>query len=157
MLSKKEFERAYEAARDDDIDFLNDFCSEWDGKAEIEDIPYFMRLYVGGAMTPAQNQFPTGVIGSVLKKNGKAATCAILQNLGILTEECSESCILYLMAMLWHYHNDNDSLEDFASAIINADSDIENQVMQYVLKRFEETEDERVKSMWGKLLAIYRD
>jgi len=154
-LTQREFERAYRAKMDDDIYFMNDFCSVWDGKAGIKDIPYFIKLFSSTTDTCEQDEFVAAVLSSIVKKDIKEATNSIVQNLGTLPEDELRECMFYIVMMLLYDNKDN--MQNLAIALLSADDRVKNEMTKQVSRLGMTINNERGKIISEEFLSVYRN
>ena len=133
MSFEEEFQEAYEAKNNDDINFMNTFCGKWDGKAEQNQIPYFIRLFNDYAMTSEQNEFVAIVINNIVKKDPKRGTKIIFENMNLLESEDSMQCITYLLCILVSWNQ--SYLENTAREFANYEQSLNKEISSRIIKK----------------------
>lgn len=132
-----EFQKAYQAKNNDDMDFMNTFCGKWDGKAEFKHIPYFIRLFNDYALNGEQNEFVAIVINNIVKKNPKEGIKKIFENLNILVAEDSVQCITYILCILVYWNQ--DYLENTARELANYEQLLEKEISSRFIKKMKDS------------------
>ena len=143
MIFSKEYEKVYLSKKEntrESIQMINDFCSQSDGKAEVDDIPDLLKLFYDAADTSEQNVFVEEVISSILEKEPEKAIVKIIENIKILEEEHSVGFIYDLVALIIYSPEDYSKL--FIQALVNAS----DEKSQPFLKDLEDKSNEKVTS-----------
>jgi len=143
MINYKEYEKVYLSKKEntrESIQMINDFCSQSDGKAEVDDIPDLLKLFYDAADTSEQNVFVEEVISSILEKEPEKAIVKIIENIKILEEEYSVGSIYDLVSLIIYSPEDYSKL--FVQSLVNAG----DEKSQPFLKDLEDKSNEKVTS-----------
>lgn len=133
MSFQTEFEKAYEAKKNEDMDLILSFLDEWEGKADLEHIPYIMKLYVNTALEEIQNESITNTLNKIIEKNPEKGIETIIQNIRVLLIENSEYCIDDIVSMLF------DDYAEYACFIGEKLLDVDNEVRQIIIEIINES------------------
>ena len=152
MSFQTEFDKAYEAKRNEDTDLVLSFLSEWEEKADLEHIPYFMKLFENSPLDDQQNDAVMDLLDHIIEKKPEKTIEIIVQNISILIKENAEFCIGDVVYMLLSNHED---LAGFiAEAVLNADEEVKQILLNLIEK---EKNDKYLSEAAEKVLSIYVD
>ena len=124
MSFQAEFEKAYEAKKNEDMDLILTFLDEWEEKADLEHIPYIMKLYVNTALEDEQNDKITETLSTIIHRKPEKSIETIIQNIRILIIEKAEYCIVDIMDMLFFDYDDYACF--IAASLSNVDKEVKH-------------------------------
>ncbi len=126
-----EFEVVYSLKNDyTEIDTMREFCEKWEISADVEYIPYMMKLFSDKADS-AQNEFVILALDKISKKNYKEAYTIIINNLLILEDEKAINCLLYISAYLIRW---NINIESFAKTLAHGNDKCRDLLINYIIE-----------------------
>lgn len=158
MEFKEEFEKVY-LRKDENtreaLDTINEFCSFWDGKAEIESIPLIMKLYCDDADTCEQNEFVSCLIDSLVSKEPQRGLYLIVNNIDVLEKENASECISELMSVMIFWNEEYVPL--LANALLKAEECKRNIIFNELNNELNESwTDDEMKTLIKKIFIIFQ-
>lgn len=141
-VDRAAYKKAYQMKKEDNgVYAMNEFCSEAHGKLGVEWIPDLLHLYADRAITWAQNEFVTEVIGSIFEKSPERCTKAIVDNILILQEEEAEECLFDLLLVLVYWNLENTAC--FIQTLKNTEQENRKYLMALLTDYCEDEADDK--------------
>jgi len=131
---QSEFEKAYEAKNNEDFEKVILFLNTWEEKADLEHIPYIMRLFYEHTPDDEINNVVIETLNSIIEKKPEKAIATIIEYMSILLQEKADYYIDDIIDLLFEY---DDYAGFFADALFFVSIDVRQVILEYLYRDLE--------------------
>jgi len=134
MSFQTDFDKAYEAKKNEDFEIILSFLEDWENRADLEHIPYIMRFFYEHTPNDVLNDAVIDVLRNIIDEKAEKAIVTIIQNLSILLQEKANYYIDDIIDLLFEY---DDYAGFFADALFYVSFDVRQIILEYLYRDLE--------------------